>query len=179
MTQTLHVLVDRRVLLDVGIRLCDIRLRLVVVVVRHEVLHRVVRQQLAQLIGQLRGQRLVRRHHQGGALLLLDQPRRRRRLARTRGTQQHHITLTIGQPLIQLRDRRRLVTCRLEFGDDLELIVGALNLAHRAVFGVGQDWLFSSESHIYRVRQKADRLHGRLSGAESGWLPGACRRLDR
>ena len=42
----------------------DVRLGLVVVVVRDEVLDRVVRQQLAELVRQLCGQRLVRRHHQ-------------------------------------------------------------------------------------------------------------------
>ena len=62
--QPLDVLVDRGVLLDVGVGLRDVRLGLVVVVVGDEVLHGVVRQHLAQLVGQLRGQRLVRGHHQ-------------------------------------------------------------------------------------------------------------------
>ena len=62
--QPLDVLVDRGVLLDVGVGLRDVRLGLVVVVVGDEVLDGVVRQHLAQLVGQLRGQRLVRRHHQ-------------------------------------------------------------------------------------------------------------------
>ena len=75
MAQALHVVVDGRILLDVGVRLRDVCLRLVVVVVRHEVLHRVVRQQLAQLVCQLRRQRLVRRHDQRGSLLLLNEPR--------------------------------------------------------------------------------------------------------
>ena len=72
--QPLDLLVDRGVLLDVGVRLRDVRLGLVVVVVGDEVLDRVVRQQLAELVGQLGGEGLVRRHHQGGALQLLDQP---------------------------------------------------------------------------------------------------------
>ena len=62
--QPLDLVVDRRVLLDVGVRLRDVRLGLVVVVVGDEVLDRVVGQQLAELVGQLGGQRLVRRHHQ-------------------------------------------------------------------------------------------------------------------
>ncbi len=58
--QPLDLVVDRGVLLDVGVRLRDVRLGLVVVVVGDEVLDRVVGQQLAELVGQLRGQRLVR-----------------------------------------------------------------------------------------------------------------------
>ncbi len=72
--QPLHLLVDRGVLLDVGVRLRYVRLGLVVVVVRDEVLDGVVRQELAELVRQLGGQGLVRGHHQGGALELLDHP---------------------------------------------------------------------------------------------------------
>ena len=91
--QPLDVVVDRAVLLDVGVGLRDVRLGLVIVVVRDEIFNRVVRQHLPQLVGELRGQRLVRRHHQGGPLQPLDQPGRRRRLAGTRGAQQHHVVL--------------------------------------------------------------------------------------
>ena len=48
--QTLYVLVDGRVLFNIGIRLRNISLWLVVVIIRHEVLHRVMRQELAQLV---------------------------------------------------------------------------------------------------------------------------------
>ena len=57
--QALHVVVDGGVPLDVGVRLRDVRLGLVVVVVADEVLDGVVRQQAAQLVGELGGQRLV------------------------------------------------------------------------------------------------------------------------
>ena len=58
--QPLDLVVDRGVLLDVGVRLRDVGLGLVVVVVGDEVLDRVVGQQLAELVGQLGGQGLVR-----------------------------------------------------------------------------------------------------------------------
>ena len=89
--QPLDLLVDRGVLLDVGVRLRDVRLGLVVVVVRDEVLDRVVRQQLAELVGQLGGQRLVRRHHQGRALQPLDQPGGGRGLAGAGRAEQHDV----------------------------------------------------------------------------------------
>ena len=65
--QPLHIVVDRAVLLDVGVGLRDVRLGLVVVVVRDEVLDGVVRQHLPQLVGELGGQCLVRAPSPGSA----------------------------------------------------------------------------------------------------------------
>ena len=56
--------VDRRFLLDVGVGLRDVRLRLVVVVVRDEVLDGVVREEPLELLVELRRQRLVVREHE-------------------------------------------------------------------------------------------------------------------
>lgn len=102
--QALDLLVDRGVLLDVGVRLRDVRLGLVVVVVRDEVLHRVVRQELSELVRQLGGQRLVRRHHEGGALELLDHPRGRGGLAGAGRAQEDDVLLTGLDALGQLGD---------------------------------------------------------------------------
>ena len=134
--QPLDVLVDRGVLLDVGVRLRDVRLGLVVVVVRDEVLDRVVGQQLAQLVGQLGGQRLVGRHHERRALHPLDEPGRGGRLAGAGGAEQHDVVLAALHPLLEVLDGRGLVARRGVRADDLERHTGALDLAHRAVLGV-------------------------------------------
>ena len=55
------LVVDERVLLDVGVRLGDVGLGLVVVVVGDEVLDRVLREERLELAVQLGGQRLVGR----------------------------------------------------------------------------------------------------------------------
>ena len=136
--QPLDVVVDRGVLLDVGVGLRDVRLGLVVVVVGDEVLDRVVRQHLPQLVGQLRGQRLVRRHHQRGPLHPLDQPGRGGRLAGAGGAEQHDVLLARREAPLQLVDRRRLVAGRLVVADHLEPPAGARDVAHRAVLGVGE-----------------------------------------
>lgn len=120
MPQTLHLGVDRGVLLDEGVRLRHIRLGLVVVVIRHEVLYGVVRQQLAQLGGQLRGQGLVVREHEGRPLHPLDEPRGRGRLAGAGRTAQHDVPLAVAQPPLELVDRPGLVAGRLERALDLE-----------------------------------------------------------
>ena len=75
------VVVLGRVLLDVEVGLRDVRLGLVVVVVGDEVLDRVRREELAELVAELRGERLVVRDHERRPLDLLDDPGHRRRLA--------------------------------------------------------------------------------------------------
>ena len=84
MTQPIDLVVDRRVLLDVGVARGHVRLGLVVVVVRNEVLDSVVGEELAELVGQLGGQRLVGSDHERGPLHLLDRPRNGGRLAADR-----------------------------------------------------------------------------------------------
>ena len=80
--EPVDVVVERRVLLDVEVGLRDVRLGLVVVVVGDEVLDRVLREELAELVAELRRERLVVRDHERRPLQLLDHPRHRRRLAR-------------------------------------------------------------------------------------------------
>ena len=70
--QPVDLVVDRAVLLDVRVGRRDVRLGLVVVVVGDEVLDPVLREELPELGGQLRGERLVGRHHQRGPLRLRD-----------------------------------------------------------------------------------------------------------
>ena len=110
----LDVLVDRAVLLDVEVARRDVRLRLVVVVVRHEVLDRVVREELAELGVELRGERLVRRDHDRGPSGARDHVGHRERLARPRDAQQRLVREPVGEALDELRDRLRLVARRLE-----------------------------------------------------------------
>ena len=145
--QPLHVVVDGRIFLDVRVRLRDVRLGLVVVVVGHEVLHRVVRQQLPQLVCELGRQCLIRRHHERGALLLLNQPSRGRGLAGACRTHEHDVAFTAVEPLVELSDRMRLVARRLVLGDNFEWLLAPLDLAHWAEFGLREDRVFSSKSH--------------------------------
>ncbi len=110
----LDVLVDRAVLLDVEVARRDVRLRLVVVVVRDEVLDRVVREELAELRVELRRERLVRRDDDRGPPRARDHVGHRERLARPRDAQQRLVRESVGQPLDELRDRLGLVAGRLE-----------------------------------------------------------------
>ena len=81
MAETVDVLVSGRVLLDVEVGLRDVRLRLVVVVVGDEVFDGVRGEELAELVAELGGERLVVRDHERRPLQLLHQPGHGRRLA--------------------------------------------------------------------------------------------------
>ena len=156
MPQPLHVVVDRAVLLDVGIGLRDIRLGLVVVVIGDEVFDGVVGQHLSKLISQLRGERLVRRHHQGGPLQFLDKPGRGGRFPGAGGAEQYDIALPRPDPALQLLDRGGLIAGWLVFADHLELGAGAHRILDRPVLRVRHHGVFGSEGHGNRVSPAAD-----------------------
>ena len=103
------VVVPGRVLLDVEVGLRDVRLGLEVVVVRDEVLDRVLREELAELVAELRGERLVVRDDERGPLELLDRPGHRRRLAGS-GRAEDRLEAVAGRDGVgDLADRARLV----------------------------------------------------------------------
>ena len=110
--EAVDLVVDRRVLLDVGVARRDVRLGLVVVVVADEVLDPVVREELAHLLRQLRGERLVRGEDQRRPLRLLDRPGDRGRLARAGDAEQRLEALAAVDAGRQLGDRRGLVAGR-------------------------------------------------------------------
>ena len=112
MAKAVDVVVPRAVLLDVEVGLRDVRLRLVVVVVGDEVLDRVRREELAELVAELSGERLVVGDHERGPLDLLDDPRHRRGLAGAGGAEQGLVALARAQPARERFDRLRLVTGR-------------------------------------------------------------------
>ena len=156
--QTLHLLVNGGVLLDEGIGLRHVRLGLVVVVVRDEVLDRVIRQQLAQLIRQLRRQRLVLHEHQGRTLHRLNQPGGRRGLTGTGGTHQHNVFLAVLHALGELGNSLGLVAGRLEGADYLKGGNNTVNLGcitHVSILGesrptrprIGHPFLLAQYNH--------------------------------
>jgi hypothetical protein len=160
--QPLDIVVDRAVLLDVGVGLGDVRLGLVVVVVRHEVFNGVVGQHLPQFVGQLRGERLVGRHHQRGPLQTFDQPRSGGRLAGAGGTEEHDVALPCGDAPFQFFDGGGLIAGRLVRADHLELAANTDQAIHgvsgRSVLRVREDGVFGSERHGPRVERDTDML---------------------
>jgi hypothetical protein len=120
-TETIDVVVAGRVLLDVEIGLRNVRLRLVVVVVGDEVLDGVCGEELAELVAQLRRQRLVVRDHEGRALQLLDQPRHGRGLSRAGRSEQRLEPVPRFERGGQLGDRVWLIAGGRVVGGDAKL----------------------------------------------------------
>jgi hypothetical protein len=116
LAETVDLLVDRGVLLDVEVDLRDVRLGLVVVVVADEVLHRVVREQRAELADELGGEGLVRADHQRRPLEPLDRVGHGERLAGAGDAEQRGVALAGRDAAHDLLDRGRLVALRLHFG---------------------------------------------------------------
>ena len=133
-----------------------------------------LRQHLSQLVGQLRGQRLVGRHHQRRPLQPLDEPRRGRRLAGTGGAEQHDVALPRLDAALQLLDRGRLVTGGLVLADHLEATAGAHDVIDGAVLRVRQHGMFGSESHVHQGRTGHRHVHVCRCADVSAWRsPGA------
>ena len=120
MPEALDHVVDRGVLLDVGVGRRDVGLGLVVVVVGDEVLHRVLGEGLAELVRELRRERLVGRDHDRGSLDALDHVGDRERLACPGCAEQGDVWLARLDAFDQVVDGRGLVARRDVVGVDLE-----------------------------------------------------------
>ena len=107
--ETVDLFINGGVLFDKGIRMGDIGLRLVVVVVGHEVFHRVVGEKFLKLGAQLGGQSLVMGQYQGGTLDLLDDLGHGEGLARAGHSQQGLLVQPHLDPLGQSLNGLRLV----------------------------------------------------------------------
>ena len=119
--QAVDLVVDRGVLLDVEILRRDVGLGLVVVVVGDEVLDGVVREELPELVAELRRQRLVVGDHQRRPLHALDRRGHREGLAGPGRAQQGLEPLLGAEPLGEALDRLRLVRRRRVGRIELEL----------------------------------------------------------
>ena len=128
----LDVLVDGRILLDESIRRRHIGLGLVVVVIAHEILHRIVGEEFLELPIQLRRERLVGRHHQAGPLHGLDDIGNGVGLARAGHAQQGLVREPILETLDEPRNGlglvagRRPLLAQLEHGVFAPLQAGEL-----------------------------------------------------
>src|ERR1700690_3919065 len=118
--QALDLLVDRGVLLDVGVAGGDVGLRLVEVVVAHEVLDRVLREEALELGEELRRQRLVVADDEDGPVAPGDDVGHGERLSRARDPEERLVPVARGDGPDQLFDGLRLVARRRVLGGQLE-----------------------------------------------------------
>ena len=112
-TQTVNLLVDGEVFLDVQVGARDIRLGLVVVVIRDEILHGVVREERLHLGVELCREGLVMAHDEGGAVDFFDYIGYREGLAGACHAEQYLSRSSGVQTVHKRLYRLRLVTSRL------------------------------------------------------------------
>ena len=118
--QALDLVVDARVLLNEGVRGGDIGLRLIIIVVGHEVFHRVIGEKLLELAAQLGSQDLVVGKDQGGPLGPLDDLCHGIGLAGAGNPQEGLLLQPQLQSSGQSVDGLRLIPGRRILADDLE-----------------------------------------------------------
>ena len=117
---TVDLLVDRRFFLDVRVRARHIRLGLVVVVIRDEVLDSVFREEALELAVELGRERLVWREDERRTLGLFDYVRHCESLAGARHAKQHLILLVLAHAFDEFGDGLRLVAFGFELGRDFK-----------------------------------------------------------
>ena len=125
--QPVDLVVDRRVLLDVQVLRRHVGLGLVVVVVADEVLDGVVREELAELVAELRRERLVVGDDQRGLLDLRDDVGHREGLARAGDAEQRLVAVAAQHALAERGDGLGLVAGEAVVGLDAK-VVHALRL---------------------------------------------------
>ena len=121
--ELLDLVVDGRVFFYVEVRMREIGLGLVVVVVGHEVFHRVVREELAELVVELGGQGLVGGQHQGRPVHRGHHPGHGEGLARAGDAQEHLVAHALPQ-------------AGHDLGNGLGLVAGGRVRAHELEGGV-------------------------------------------
>ncbi len=122
MAHAVDLLVHRGVLLDIGVGARDIGFGLVVVVIRDEILDRVLGEEALHLGIELRGQCLVGGEDEGRALHCLDHLGHGEGLARAGDAEQDLVALSGADVLDQFLDRGRLVAGGFVFADEDEAL---------------------------------------------------------
>ena len=147
--QLVDLIVDRRVLLDIGVRGRDVGLGLIVVVVGNEVLDGVARQEALELGVELRRQGLVGCHDKGRTVELGHHAGDGEALATASDTEEGLVAFAAANARDKLRNGPRLVTRGLKLRDQLEVL--AQRLLQRGPSGVSSIKMPSASSS-FRMR---------------------------
>ena len=122
MAQTVDLLIDGGILLNVGICVSDIRLWLIVIVIGDEVFYRIIREKLPEFRAKLGSQGLIVGQHQRGLIHLLDDRSHGEGLAGTGDTQKHLLPQAVFNAKGQLRDGLGLIAGGTKFRYQLKFI---------------------------------------------------------
>ena len=118
--ELVDLIIDRGVLLDVGVRTGDVGLRLVVIVVTDEVRDGIFRKEGLELPVELGGKGLVVGDDEGGSIDGGDHVRHREGLPGTGHPEEDLMLLSFLQPCDQFGDRLRLIPPRFKPADQMK-----------------------------------------------------------
>ena len=124
-TQLVDLIIDRRVLLDIGVSLGHIGLRLVVIIVGNKILYRILREKFLEFSVELRGKRLVMRDDESRLLQVLYDVGHGKCLARTGNAEQRLCLVALPESLRQSLDCLRLIAGGLIFRMKLEFHISS------------------------------------------------------
>ena len=120
--ETVDFIIYEGVLLNIKVAPGDIRLRLVIIVVRNKELHRIVGKKFLEFRAELRRQRLVVRKNERRTVDLFDYRRHGERFSRSRHADERLLPVAAKNAADKRVNRLRLVACRFIRGDELEFI---------------------------------------------------------
>ena len=110
MSEPVNLFIDRCLFLDIGSTLHDIGLWLVIVIVRDEIMHRILWKKLLEFLSELRSEGFIVRHDEGGTLELRDDIRHREGLSRTSHSEEGLEIIARTDGGDELLDRGSLIT---------------------------------------------------------------------
>ncbi len=166
----IDLVVDRRFLLDVGVARRHVGFGLVVVVVADEVLDGVVREEPAELLVELGGERLVVRHHQRRAVDARDDLGHRVGLAGSGDAEQRLVRVAALQAGHQLGHGAHLIAGQLEVRDEREPVEGGGHAD--SLMAVAQEQALAGVEHPDRTTARPWRAVARRAALPDGG-PGA------
>ena len=128
MAQAVNFVVDGAVFFDIGICGGNVGLRLVIVVIAYEILHRIVGKKLFEFCAKLCGQRFIVRQHQRGAVYPRNDIGHGKGFARARDAQQRLAGIACAQAGNQLIDGLGLIARGLIGGNKFKVFHGVRHL---------------------------------------------------
>src|SRR5262249_30877693 len=135
------------------------RLGLIIIVIAHEVAHRVVGKELLEFVVELRGERLVRRDDERRPVDACDDVRHRERLARAGDAEQDLMASAFLDPADELLDRLRLVALRLEIGHDLKTAFFSIPGHRKKISGSERRSKLARSRFTYYLRDAPSRIY--------------------
>lgn len=120
MTQSIYFFVDGGFFLDVSTCLHDIRLWLIIVIIRHEIMHCIFWEKFLEFLGKLSSESFIVRENQCWTLELRDDIRHRKSLSRSGHTEKCLEIISLLDRINELPYGVALVTSRGIWGIEFE-----------------------------------------------------------